>query len=198
MPAARALAPRRLMPVKKILSRRFLGDQVLELVDDEDAPLQLLVGKSLLIVLADIGDLSGLQDLVPFLHQVDELLDGGQRFVDVVTNGAIKMRRDGGFEASADERDALGARARFERLGIIDADGKLMSTELPPAKTSSFPVTVFGVDAFNIDDRCAQIRGSYRAIPWQVRRAVAKECERFVQSASTPSPPSLPRANAQR
>jgi hypothetical protein len=24
------------------------------------------------------------------------------------------------------------ARARFERLGIIDADGKLMSTELPP------------------------------------------------------------------
>ncbi len=53
----------------------------------------------------------------------------------------------------------------------------------PPGsgKTSSFPVTAFGVDAFNIDDRCAQILGSYRAIPRQVRRAVAKECERFVQ-----------------
>ncbi|HKY40319.1 MAG TPA: zeta toxin family protein [Polyangiaceae bacterium] len=54
----------------------------------------------------------------------------------------------------------------------------------PPGsgKTSSFPVTAFGVDAFNIDDRCAQILGSYRAIPRHVRRAVAKECERFVQS----------------
>jgi predicted ABC-type ATPase len=47
-------------------------------------------------------------------------------------------------------------------------------------KTSSFPATAFGVDAFNIDDRCAQILGSYRAIPREVRRAVAKECERFV------------------
>ncbi len=54
----------------------------------------------------------------------------------------------------------------------------------PPGsgKTSSFPVTAFGVDAFNIDDRCAQILGSYRAIPRHVRRAVAKECERFVLS----------------
>jgi predicted ABC-type ATPase len=38
------------------------------------------------------------------------------------------------------------------------------------------------VDAFNIDDRCAQILGSYRAIPRDVRRAVAKECEQFVLS----------------
>ncbi len=52
----------------------------------------------------------------------------------------------------------------------------------PPGsgKTRYFPVTAFGVDAFNIDDRCAQILGSYRAIPRDVRRAVAKECERFV------------------
>src|SRR6188768_2387522 len=54
----------------------------------------------------------------------------------------------------------------------------------PPGsgKTSSFPVTAFGVDGFNIDDRCAQILGSYRAIPREIRRAVAKECERFVLS----------------
>lgn len=54
----------------------------------------------------------------------------------------------------------------------------------PPGggKTSSFPVTAFGVDAFNIDDRCAQVLGSYRAIPRSVRRAVAKECEIFVQN----------------
>jgi IstB-like ATP binding protein len=47
----------------------------------------------------------------------------------------------------------------------------------PPGsgKTRSFPVTAFGVDSFNIDDRCAQILGSYRAIPRDVRRAVAKE-----------------------
>jgi predicted ABC-type ATPase len=52
----------------------------------------------------------------------------------------------------------------------------------PPGsgKTRYFPVTAFGVDAFNIDDRCAQILGSYRAIPRDVRRSVAKECERFV------------------
>jgi predicted ABC-type ATPase len=52
----------------------------------------------------------------------------------------------------------------------------------PPGsgKTRSFPVSAFGVDGFNIDDRCAQILGSYRAIPRDVRRAVAKECERFV------------------
>jgi hypothetical protein len=52
----------------------------------------------------------------------------------------------------------------------------------PPGsgKTRYFPVTALGVDAFNIDDRCAQILGSYRAIPRDVRRAVAKECERFV------------------
>lgn len=52
----------------------------------------------------------------------------------------------------------------------------------PPGsgKTMYFPVTAFGVDSFNIDDRCAQILGSYRAIPRDVRRAVAKECERFV------------------
>lgn len=52
----------------------------------------------------------------------------------------------------------------------------------PPGsgKTRYFPVTAFGIDAFNIDDRCAQIIGSYRAIPRDVRRAVVRECERFV------------------
>jgi predicted ABC-type ATPase len=52
----------------------------------------------------------------------------------------------------------------------------------PPGsgKSRYFPVTAFGVDAFNIDDRCAQILGSYRAIPRDVRRAVATECEGFV------------------
>ena len=52
----------------------------------------------------------------------------------------------------------------------------------PPGsgKTTYFPVTAFGVDGFNIDDRCAQILGSYRAISRDVRRAVARECERFI------------------
>jgi predicted ABC-type ATPase len=53
----------------------------------------------------------------------------------------------------------------------------------PPGsgKTTYFPVGAFGVDGFNIDDRCAQIQGSYRAISRDVRRAVAKECEGFVR-----------------
>jgi hypothetical protein len=40
----------------------------------------------------------------------------------------------------------------------------------PPGsgKTRYFPVTAFGVDGFNIDDRCAQILGSYRATPRDV------------------------------
>ncbi len=52
----------------------------------------------------------------------------------------------------------------------------------PPGsgKTTYFPVTALGIDSFNIDDRCAQILGSYRAISRDVRQAVAKECERFV------------------
>jgi predicted ABC-type ATPase len=53
----------------------------------------------------------------------------------------------------------------------------------PPGagKTTCFPVSAFGLDAFNVDDRCAQILGSYRAISRDVRRAVAQECERFVR-----------------
>jgi hypothetical protein len=52
----------------------------------------------------------------------------------------------------------------------------------PPGsgKTRSFPVSAFSVDGFNIHDRCAQILGSYRAIPRDVRRALANECERSV------------------
>ena len=52
----------------------------------------------------------------------------------------------------------------------------------PPGsgKTTYFPVNGFGVDSFNIDDRCAQIVGSYHAISRSLRQAVAKECERFV------------------
>src|SRR6185436_4202278 len=59
---------------------------------------------------------------------------------------------------------------------------RMIAVAGPPGsgKSRYFPLTAFGVDAFNIDDRCAQILGSYRAIPREVRRAVAKECERFV------------------
>lgn len=41
----------------------------------------------------------------------------------------------------------------------------------PPGsgKMRYFPVTAFRVDSFNIDDRCAQILGSYRAIPRPLR-----------------------------
>lgn len=53
----------------------------------------------------------------------------------------------------------------------------------PPGsgKSTFFPIGALGVDAFSIDDRCAQIVGSYRAIPPAVRKAVSQECESFVQ-----------------
>lgn len=47
-------------------------------------------------------------------------------------------------------------------------------------KTTLFPVTAFGIDAFSIDDRCAQLQGSYTAISKATRSAVAQECEAFV------------------
>ncbi len=52
----------------------------------------------------------------------------------------------------------------------------------PPGsgKTTAFPLSAMGIDAFNIDDRCAQLVGSYQAIPREVRVAIARECERFV------------------
>jgi hypothetical protein len=52
----------------------------------------------------------------------------------------------------------------------------------PPGsgKSTFFPIGALGVDAFSIDDRCAQIFGSYRAIPPALRKAVSRECERFV------------------
>jgi hypothetical protein len=52
----------------------------------------------------------------------------------------------------------------------------------PPGsgKSTFFPVAAMGVDAFSIDDRCAQIVGSYRAIPPAVRKAVSRQCETFV------------------
>ena len=52
----------------------------------------------------------------------------------------------------------------------------------PPGsgKSTFFPIAAMGVDAFGIDDRCAQIVGSYRAIPPAVRKAVSRECETFV------------------
>jgi hypothetical protein len=41
----------------------------------------------------------------------------------------------------------------------------------PPGsgETTFFPVTAFRMGSFNIDDRCAQILGSYRAIPREVQ-----------------------------
>jgi predicted ABC-type ATPase len=53
----------------------------------------------------------------------------------------------------------------------------------PPGsgKSTLYPVTSLGIDAFNIDDRCAQLVGSYRAIPRRVRDAVAAECRSFIE-----------------
>jgi predicted ABC-type ATPase len=48
-------------------------------------------------------------------------------------------------------------------------------------KTTIFPLRRFGVDAFSIDDRCAELNGgSYAGILPELRARVAAECERFI------------------
>ena len=66
----------------------------------------------------------------------------------------------------------------------------------PPGsgKTTYFPVTAFRIDSFNIDDRCAQIVGSYRAISRAVRRAVANASASSTTTSRADGPlPSRPR-----
>lgn len=52
----------------------------------------------------------------------------------------------------------------------------------PPGsgKTTALPGRAFGVDAFNIDDRCAALSGSYVGIDAPLRARVSLECESFV------------------
>lgn len=52
----------------------------------------------------------------------------------------------------------------------------------PPGagKSTLLPDRSFGVDAFNIDDRCSELHGGYVGIPKTVRAAAAGECERFI------------------
>ena len=54
----------------------------------------------------------------------------------------------------------------------------------PPGsgKSAAFPVSSFGIDSFNADDRAAQINsGSYQGISLEIRAAVNKEFEGFVE-----------------
>jgi len=49
-------------------------------------------------------------------------------------------------------------------------------------KSALFPVSGFGVDAFNVDDCAAETNGgSYVAIPEALRRQAQAACERFVE-----------------
>jgi predicted ABC-type ATPase len=52
----------------------------------------------------------------------------------------------------------------------------------PPGsgKTTALPTHAFGVDAFNIDDRCAALNGSYVSIGPTLRARVGRECEAFI------------------
>ena len=52
----------------------------------------------------------------------------------------------------------------------------------PPGsgKTTALPGHSFRVDAFNIDDRCAALTGSYVGITPALRARVGRECEAFI------------------
>lgn len=46
-----------------------------------------------------------------------------------------------------------------------------------------FSVASFGVDAFNVDDRCAALNGgSYAGIPPEIRLRAQRECESFIDT----------------
>ena len=54
----------------------------------------------------------------------------------------------------------------------------------PPGsgKSAIFPVSSFGLDYFNADDRAAELnQGSYLHIPTQIRKLVNQEFETFIQ-----------------
>lgn len=53
-------------------------------------------------------------------------------------------------------------------------------------KSLLFPVASFGVDAFNVDDRCAALNaGSYARIPPAIRSRAQQECETFIDTQIT-------------
>jgi predicted ABC-type ATPase len=53
----------------------------------------------------------------------------------------------------------------------------------PPGSGKSVRLNVgdFGVDSFNVDDRCRELHGSYSGIPVEVRRRAQAECEAFIE-----------------
>lgn len=55
--------------------------------------------------------------------------------------------------------------------GLPELSFNLIAGPPGSGKTTTFPLGALGVYAFNIDDRCAQLVGSYLAIPRHVRAA---------------------------
>ena len=50
-------------------------------------------------------------------------------------------------------------------------------------KSTTFPIASFGVDFFNVDDRCAQLNGgSYTGISAEIRARAGAECQAFVEA----------------
>ncbi len=83
----------------------------------------------------------------------------------------------------------VAANACARSTGISSCDAANLSSSRASLARPSGAHSLWGTlllemstNAFGCVDRCAQILGSYRAIPRHVRRAVARECERFVHS----------------
>ncbi|HVR87669.1 MAG TPA: hypothetical protein VMU54_25305, partial [Planctomycetota bacterium] len=48
-------------------------------------------------------------------------------------------------------------------------------------KSMRFSVHGFGVDSFNVDDRCSELNGSYYGVPPAIRQQAQMECEAFIE-----------------
>lgn len=48
-------------------------------------------------------------------------------------------------------------------------------------KSTLLPVQSFGVDSFNVDERCRELHGSFRGISRNTRATASHECEQFIR-----------------
>ena len=67
--------------------------------------------------------------------------------------------------------------------GLVPSRPTMTVVAGPPGsgKSIRFRVHDFGVDSFNVDDRCRELSGSYQGIAPEVRKQAQEEGERFVR-----------------
>jgi hypothetical protein len=97
-------------------------------------------------------------------------------------DGSWIFRQVGRDLNEVNQRATLGKRSSFMPMSSLRTNGPPVSRHegVGQASAAAGHLSSSSIEAFPLLAGLAQILGSYRAIPRDVRRAVAKECERFV------------------